>query len=379
MSYNAIKISIIVPVYNVEEFLEQAIDSLINQTMKDIEIICVEDCSKDNCRSILREYAKKDKRITLIENDVNKGQGYSSNIALDIAKGDYIMYLDPDDWYELDACETAYNHITKYNNDIVFFNRYIYSEKYNKRFIDDKFGEKLDLIKDNPNANIYNSPVPLSGFCFTKIYNRKFLIDNNCRFTETRCAEDFIFAVTTNLYAKSVSVLNKPLYTYRTLMRDNKYRKNVLNSRIEKFNDSFENRKIVYDFIRNRDLGMFNDELMTYWINSSIDCCFYYAKNNKKHAKEIYEYSKTLIESVIEEYDINKLPTTVNLKKLRRLLRYKHWWQYNLMCNILPSVFYVKNYARPKKVHKVVNILGIKMKFQKNIKKNNTELLGGGI
>ena len=363
MSDNSIKISVIVPVYNVEEFLHQAIDSIINQTMKDIEIICVEDCSDDNCKNILREYAKKDKRIVLIENEVNKGQGYSRNIALDIARGEYIMYLDPDDWYEPDAFEIAYNHITKYNNDIVFFNKYIYSEKLNLRFVDDIFGEKLDLIKDNKNANISNTKIPLNGFCFTKIYRKYFLIENNCKFTDTRCGEDFIFAVTTTYHAKSISFLNKPLCTYRTFVKDNKYKKNVAQKRIAKYEDSFYNREVVFDFMLNHNLGLFKDEVLKYWINSLADCCLYYSGNNKKHAQEIYERSRDMLKIILGKYSKESLPDEVAKKKIDRILKYRYWWQYSML-HILPEkIFYVKNKRRPKKSHKVVNIMGIKMKF----------------
>ena len=113
------KVSVIIPVYNVEKYLHQCLDSVANQTLKDIEIICVNDCSKDNSLDILNEYAKKDSRIKIINFEENKGPGVARNAALDIAQGEYIMFLDPDDWYELNACETAYNQIVENNNDIV--------------------------------------------------------------------------------------------------------------------------------------------------------------------------------------------------------------------------------------------------------------------
>ena len=107
------KVSIIIPVYNRENYLPKALDSAVNQTLKDIEIICIDDCSTDNSLGILKEYASKDNRIIVLEQKENQGQGVARNRALDIAKGEYIMCLDSDDWLELNACELAYNQISK--------------------------------------------------------------------------------------------------------------------------------------------------------------------------------------------------------------------------------------------------------------------------
>ena len=106
-------VSVIIPVYNAEKIVGYTLDSVINQTLTDIEIICVNDCTPDKSFEIVKEYAAKDSRFILIEQEINQGQGVARNRALDIAKGDYIMFLDPDDWYELDACEKAYSQITK--------------------------------------------------------------------------------------------------------------------------------------------------------------------------------------------------------------------------------------------------------------------------
>ena len=120
-----IKVSIIVPVYNVEEYLPQCLDSLVNQTLQDIEIICINDGSTDSSGKILDNYAQKDNRIKVITKE-NEGQGVARNLAMDHANGEYIMFCDPDDWFELSACEDAYNQISKNDNDIVFFNYFDY-------------------------------------------------------------------------------------------------------------------------------------------------------------------------------------------------------------------------------------------------------------
>ena len=116
------KISVIVPVYNVEKYLSECLDSIVNQTLKDIEIICLNDGSTDNSFSILKEYALKDERIILIDKE-NDGLGYTRKIGLDNAKGEYILFCDSDDYYaELTAFEELYNYIEKVKVDVVIFN-----------------------------------------------------------------------------------------------------------------------------------------------------------------------------------------------------------------------------------------------------------------
>ena len=115
------KISIIIPVYNSEKYLSECLDSIVNQTLKEIEIICVNDGSTDNSLSILKEYTSKDKRIKIIDKE-NEGQGYARKCGLDIANGKYILFCDSDDYYaELTAFEELYNYIENVKSDVVLF------------------------------------------------------------------------------------------------------------------------------------------------------------------------------------------------------------------------------------------------------------------
>ena len=119
-SYYMVKISIIVPVYNTEPYLEQCLDSIINQTLEDIEIICVNDGSTDNSLSILEEYASKDNRIRII-NQENKGQGFARNNGLKNVNGEYVLFVDSDDWIELNTCEALYKKVNELDLDMLFF------------------------------------------------------------------------------------------------------------------------------------------------------------------------------------------------------------------------------------------------------------------
>ena len=122
-----------------------------------MEIIVVNDCTPDNSMRIVEEYASKDERFVIINQETNQGQGVARNRALDIARGDYIMFLDPDDWFELDACEKAYNQISTNQNEMVFFNYYNHKEKHGK-LGEARIGKNrlkpFEQIKNNPHINL---------------------------------------------------------------------------------------------------------------------------------------------------------------------------------------------------------------------------------
>ena len=125
------QISVIIPVYNVEKYLRQCLDSVINQTFKDIEIICVDDCSTDTCLNILEEYAKKDNRFKIIRLNQNSKQGYARNRALEIAQAPFIMFLDSDDYLNEDAIEILYKSIQ--GCDVAIGNVYAFEEMYKEK------------------------------------------------------------------------------------------------------------------------------------------------------------------------------------------------------------------------------------------------------
>ena len=120
------KISIIIPVYNVEKYISQCLDSAINQSLKDIEIIIVDDCGSDKSMDIAKEYAKNDSRIKIIKNSQNQGPFTSRNNAVLAANGEYLVFLDSDDFLDLRACEIAYNATKDGYYDIIKFNAYNY-------------------------------------------------------------------------------------------------------------------------------------------------------------------------------------------------------------------------------------------------------------
>ena len=166
------KISVIVPVYNVEKYLSECLDSIINQTLKDIEIICLNDGSTDNLLSILKDYAHKDTRIKIIDKE-NEGLGYTRKVGLDVATGKYILFCDSDDYYaELTAFEELYNLIDKLKVDVLIF-EFIRFDK-NKGF----YIEERDLFNNPPQKEIFsyldiNNILFFRAYTWKKIYSKK--------------------------------------------------------------------------------------------------------------------------------------------------------------------------------------------------------------
>lgn len=116
------KVTVLVAVYNASAYLKECLDSLLNQTLRDIQIICIDDCSTDNSLSILHDYMKADPRIEVIHLDENHGQAFARNEGLKQAKGEYVCFLDADDWYSCDALEQAVNGFSHEGVDTVLFN-----------------------------------------------------------------------------------------------------------------------------------------------------------------------------------------------------------------------------------------------------------------
>ena len=172
------KVSVIIPVYNVEQYLHECLDSVINQTLKEIEIICVDDGSTDSSLEILKEYAAKDNRITVIAQE-NLHAGVARNAGLTVAKGEYVHFLDSDDWVDLDTYEKLYNIIKKQNVNLIKFKSYTYDSQKNQ-IIDNEYTE-MSYITNNVTISIDTdtklaigiSDSPWSGF-----YNLNFLRKN---------------------------------------------------------------------------------------------------------------------------------------------------------------------------------------------------------
>ena len=214
-----VKVSVIVPVYNVEKYLRKCIDSIVNQTLEDIEIICINDGSTDSSLDILQSYAKNDTRIKVISQE-NNGLGFARNVGLKHATGDYIYFMDSDDYIELNALELAYNNIVSNSADMLIF-KYIFCRTDSRftveRFEIDKLFPDVDFNNFTVNyESIKNQVLFGSSPPWNKLFKRDFLNEyEDLVFPVGIAYEDLIFHVKTLLRASKISILPEYLYYYK--------------------------------------------------------------------------------------------------------------------------------------------------------------------
>lgn len=243
-SDTGIKVSVIVPVCNVEQYLDECMESLIHQTMKEIEFICVNDGSKDYSLEKLMKYAKKDSRVRIIDKD-NAGYGHAMNIGIDNARGGYIGIVESDDFVDLHMFEDLYKIAVKEKVDFIKadFNRFAKENgKFQCQYIDiaarakDCYNKVIDPMKDKRVFSLVMQT-------WSGIYRKQFLVENCIRHHESAGAsyQDNGFWFQTMMYAKRVYFYNKPYYYNR---RDNP------NSSVYSKNKVYCMNK-EYEFIRN--------------------------------------------------------------------------------------------------------------------------------
>ncbi len=198
-------VSVIVPVFNEEKHLSECLESAIKQTLSNIEIIVVNDCSTDNSQAIINDYLEKDSRIILVSHDYNRGLGEARNTGVGSSSGKYIYFLDSDDSLPTDSIETLYSIANEFGSDLVLGG---FSSKID---VDGSF-VKCDLY----NVSITNYPDLLYNHsALNKLINRSSLLESGIRFIPPRYAEDILFSLKLNLALSSISIITKKTYNYR--------------------------------------------------------------------------------------------------------------------------------------------------------------------
>ena len=215
-------VSVIVPVYNVEQYLPQCLDSIVNQTLKNIEIICVNDSSTDNSLNILNHYAEKDPRIKVVTQP-NGGAGAARNRGLSLAAGKYLSFLDSDDFFEPDMLELAYNKAVCDKADFVVFQ----SDQYytdRKEFVSVPWTLREKEIPPytpfNHRQMTDNIFKVFVGWAWDKLFDREFVEKNHLRFQEQRTSNDMLFVFSGVAVAKRISVVKKVLAHQRRDAKD---------------------------------------------------------------------------------------------------------------------------------------------------------------
>ncbi len=214
---NSPKISVIIPVYNAEEYLHQCLESVINQTLTDIEIICVNDGSTDGSRNILEEFMNRDNRVRVIDCE-NGGAGTARNIGLAQAKGIYLSFLDADDFFEKEMLKEGFDVLEKEKSDIVIFAANLYDERNGTSTFFDKSLHMDYIPLKKPFSPKEMSPYLFNAFnnwTWNKIFRKSFINDNHIVFQSVSRSNDMAYTCEALARAELISIINKAFVNYR--------------------------------------------------------------------------------------------------------------------------------------------------------------------
>lgn len=299
---NKPKISVIVPVYNVDRYLEICIDSLINQTYDNLEIILINDGSTDDSKLICEKYLNLDKRIKLI-NQKNKGVSSARNNGIRNSSGEYIVFVDSDDYCELNMFETIVKNINLNKDTFIIYG-------YNKIFKNKKnsvlLNENKNLNKNNIIKNILIKE-EIGGYLWNKLFIASIIKNNNIKFNnKISYCEDLLFVSEYIRYIKRVKYLKKSLYNYR--MRKN---------------------SVTYEFFNNKNISILDSCQLL------IEANYYnYNIRNNLEFRYLNNYYK-LRKYIPKDYNIN----LDILKREKEILKYQNLTIINLFRYYLIKYF----------------------------------------
>ena len=311
------KISIIVPIYNVEKYLENCINNLVNQTYTNLEIILVDDESPDGCPAICDKWAEKDSRIKVVHKK-NAGLGMARNSGIDAMTGDYAMFVDSDDYLALNACERALCEIEKTGAEACFFCSadVIGEAVFHSKGFETFTAEGDEIIKSfllnsiAPDEKHAVNPYPVGMSSCMAMYSGKFFYDNNLRFVSEReyINEDLVFRIELCSYLKKAVIIPDELYYYwhhskslTTSYKPDRFDKAVVmfqktDEMLEKYNYPELKLRAVKVFLTNAMVCVKHEVFFEKQIGK---------KESKKHIKEFC--SNKVLQDALCGYPINKM------------------------------------------------------------------------
>lgn len=346
-------VSIVVPVYNVENFLRECLDSVVNQTLKDIEIICVDDGSTDSSLNILKEYASKDSRFKIITKP-NSGYGNTMNRGTDAATGEYVGIVESDDYVEPNMFERLYETAKKNDADIVKSNHYTFTTQSGMKNVDLHYTcTDLKYYDKVLNADECEEIYDFVMMNWTGIYRTTFLRDNNIRYNETPGAsfQDNGYWFQTITKAKRIVFINEAFYYYR---QDNP-------------NSSINNKKKIYcicdEFDYIKEFLMKNPEEYKKHILTYVKKKFF----NYRHS-----YDRIASEYKLEFLEREKEDYSKDLKELGALKTKLDPWVLGEMNRIIDSpelYYYEDNMYRLNKKYEEVHNDWLRIRESNEVKK----------
>ena len=297
-----VKVSVIIPVYNVEKYLEECMDSIVNQTLTDIEIICINDGSSDNSLNILEKYAEKDNRIT-VHSQTNKGHAIATNRGMDLATGDFLFFMDSDDILDLKALELTYKAAIEKDVDFVLFKSMNYDDASGSYYETENFS--MNQIAEVVGENIFNYK-DIGELMFnaivtpwSKLYKRDFVMKNNLRFPDGLIFEDNVFFYESLLKAEKIYFLKEFLFIRRW------YDSSSTTAGDSRFLDSITISNLIIDVFREQG-EFYNYKTNLY--NNKISIVFMRYNTIREEFKELFfqamkkDFAKLLDEKYYSDF-----------------------------------------------------------------------------
>ena len=275
-----VKVSVVIPVYNVEDFLGECLDSILGQTLTDIEVICVNDGSKDKSLDILNDYASRDSRITVLDQE-NGGHAVATNRGMELARGKYLFLMDSDDILDLKALELTYNLAEEKQVDFVIFqainyymdkNQLIEEENYSMNALADYVGSD---VFDYTDIRDYVFDITVTPW--SKLYNREFIQKNGITFPEGLVFDDNVFFYDVLFAAKRITFLREHLFKRRW------YPTSSTRAGDLRFLNYIDICNLIWDvFFRYDEFDNFRDELF----KKKVSVIYYWYENIRPEFKE---------------------------------------------------------------------------------------------
>lgn len=268
------KITVIVPVYNVEQYLRRCIDSILKQSFQDFELICINDCSPDSSQSILEEYERMyPDRVRVLVNEVNLGLGDTRNRGVSNARGEYIMFIDSDDYIADDYLQTYYSSMEQADVDVVVGG-----------YTRDVEGKRTEHKVSDSVWSLVTYPIACA-----KMYKKSFLLEHKLKFPDIRCGEDIYFSMSLFYYHPSYTVIDYAGYFYyfnaASITGSMNYEKNHEEFVAEIFRRFLENHQI-------QSLSEENQRIIEYnYIANMVNALITYGRGGGiKRMKKKYAY-----------------------------------------------------------------------------------------
>jgi len=317
-------ISIIVPVYNVENYIHKSIESIVSQTLSNIEIILIDDGSTDKSGEIAEYYAKKDSRVKVIHQK-NQGVSISRNVGLELAMGEYIGFIDPDDWIDDDMFEKLYCEAIQNNCDVImccFSREYIKNNKSVEVF--HLFQSNTVLLKDDIKKEICSQLLKHGFFTSVcdKIYSRSFLEEYKIRMhDDIELREDYLFNIDIFNFAERAKYLPIPFYHYRSTANSamSKYYKNLFQFDLKIYNKKNEYAKKWFPN-DHQYLNIVSHDFIIDVYNNVINV---YNKNNLENIKNKYKHICKIINHLDTRQALLQCEKFVNSKYMTDYIKIK--------------------------------------------------------